>query len=122
MTCISLSKWSNVENVSRKHFKKGFKITRTIFKLQNFFAKTRGGVKTAVGSILSLVSGNYHENFGSVVMEMVSFCLKIRHVFGDTLLTERSIGAGPPVIIQLSGLYVRELALFSGRMKILNKI
>jgi hypothetical protein len=43
MTCISLSKWSNVENVSRKHFKKGFKITRTIFKLQNFFAKTRGG-------------------------------------------------------------------------------
>ena len=79
-------------------------------------------MKTALGSILSLVSGNYHEDFGSVVMEMVSFCLKIRHVFGDTLLTERSIGAGPPVIIQLSGLYVRELALFSGRMKILNKI
>ena len=37
-------------------------------------------------------------------MEMASFSLKIRHVFGDTLLTERSIGAGPPVIIQLSGL------------------
>jgi hypothetical protein len=34
-------------------------------------------------------------------MEMASFSLKIRHVFGDTLLTERSIGAGPPVIIQL---------------------
>ena len=35
---------------------------------------------------------------------MASFSLKIRHVFGDTLLTERSIGAGPPVIIQLSGI------------------
>ena len=33
-------------------------------------------------------------------MEMASFCLKIRHVFGFTitLMTERSIGAGPPVI------------------------
>jgi hypothetical protein len=60
-------------------------------------------VKTAVGSELSLVSGTYHENFGSVVIEMASFSLKIRHVFGDTSLTERSIGAGPPVIIQLSG-------------------
>ena len=62
-------------------------------------------MKTAVGSELSLVSGTYHENFGSVVMEMASFSLKIRHVFGDTSLTERSIGAGPPVIIQLSGHY-----------------
>jgi hypothetical protein len=35
-------------------------------------------------------------------MEMASFSLKIRHVFGFTWLTERSIGAGPPVIIQLS--------------------
>jgi hypothetical protein len=39
-------------------------------------------------------------------MEMASFCLKIRHVFGFTWLTERSIGAGPPVIIQLSGFAV----------------
>ena len=61
-------------------------------------------MKTAVGSELSLVSGTYHENKVSVVMEMASFSLKIRHVFGDTLLTERSIGAGPPVIIQLSEL------------------
>jgi hypothetical protein len=61
-------------------------------------------VKTAVGSELSLVSGTYHENKVSVVMEMASFCLKIRHVFGFTSMTERSIGAGPPVIIQLSGL------------------
>jgi hypothetical protein len=36
-------------------------------------------------------------------MEMVSFCLKIRHVFGFTSLTERSIESGPPVIMQLSG-------------------
>ena len=62
-------------------------------------------MKTAVamGSELSLVSGTYHENKVSVVMEMASFCLKIRHVFGFTSMTERSIGAGPPVIIQLSG-------------------
>ena len=64
-------------------------------------------MKTAVGSELSLVSGTYHENFGSVVMEMASFSLKIRHVFGDTSLTERSIGAGPPVIIQLSGIFLK---------------
>ena len=45
-------------------------------------------------------------------MEMASFCLKIRHVFGFTWLTERSIGAGPPVIIQLSGLcsYINKMA------------
>jgi hypothetical protein len=59
-------------------------------------------VKTAVGSELSLVSGNYYDNKVSVVMEMASFCLKIRHVFADTSLTERSKEAGPPVIIQLS--------------------
>jgi hypothetical protein len=35
-------------------------------------------------------------------MEMASVFIKIRHFFGDTSLTERSIGAGPPVIIQLS--------------------
>jgi hypothetical protein len=38
---------------------------------QIFFAcKNQGGVKTAVGSELSLVSGTYHENKVSVVMEM----------------------------------------------------
>jgi hypothetical protein len=49
-------------------------------------------VKTAVGSELSLVSGTYHEKKVSVVMEMASFCLKIRHVFVFTLLTEQSTG------------------------------
>jgi hypothetical protein len=57
---------------------------------------------------MSLVSGTYHENKVSVVMEMASFSLKIRHAFGDTLLTERSIGAGPPVIIQLSDINQHE--------------
>jgi hypothetical protein len=42
-------------------------------------------------------------NFGPVVMEMVSANVKIRHFFGFTSLTERSFGAGPTVIIQLSG-------------------
>ena len=56
-------------------------------------------MKSSVGSILSLFSGNYHEDFGSVVMEMASFCLKIRHIFGFTSLAERSVGEGPPVII-----------------------
>ena len=41
-------------------------------------------------------------------MEMASFCLKICHVFADISLTERSIGAGPPVIIQLSGANARD--------------
>jgi hypothetical protein len=66
------------------------------------FCKSQGGVKTAVGSELSLVSGNYYENKVSVVMEMASFFIKIRHFFADTSLTERSIGAGPPVIIHFS--------------------
>ena len=70
---------------------------------KTFLQKPGGWEKMAVGSELSLISGTYHDNFGSVVMEMASFSLKIRHVFGDTSLTERSIGAGPPVIIQLSG-------------------
>jgi hypothetical protein len=51
-------------------------------------------------------------------MEMASFCLKIRHVFGFTSMTERSIGAGPPVIIQLSGengRKVKAIALLFGK-------
>jgi hypothetical protein len=96
--------FEKVENLYQKNFKNLFKTTRTILSAK-LFCKNQGGVKTAVGSELSLVSGTYHENKVSVVMEMASFSLKIRHVFGDTLLTERSIGAGPPVIIQLSGVH-----------------
>jgi hypothetical protein len=44
-----------------------------------------------------------HGNYKPVVMEMASANVKLRHIFGFTLLTERSIGAGPPDIIQLSG-------------------
>jgi hypothetical protein len=79
-------------------------------------------VKTAVGSELSLVSGNYYENKVSVVMEMASFSLKIRHVFADTSLTERSIGAGPPVIIQLSGLYSVPTILSGWSSSLISKI
>jgi hypothetical protein len=75
-------------------------------------------VKTAVGSELSLVSGTYHENKVSVVMEMASFSLKIRHFFGFTSLTERSIGAGPPVIIQLSGALRLKISLLITKLSI----
>ena len=40
-------------------------------------------MKTAV----SQVSGDYHEVFGPVAMEMASYGVKIRHVFGETFLT-----------------------------------
>ena len=60
---------------------------------QNASSKTRGtdalcqgGVKAVSGLKLSLVSGDYHEDGGSVVMEMASIVVKIRHVFGDTFL------------------------------------
>ncbi len=43
-------------------------------------------MKTVSGLKLSLVSGKYHEDGGSVVMEMASNVVKIRHVFGDTFL------------------------------------
>jgi hypothetical protein len=56
---------------------------RTVLSVK-LFCKKQGCVKTAVGSELSLVSGNYYENKASVVIEMASFCLKIRHVFADT--------------------------------------
>jgi hypothetical protein len=42
------------------------------------------------------------ENYGQVVMEMAWANVKIRHFFGFTSLTERSVGAGPPVIILYS--------------------
>ena len=74
--CISFTK---VEKISRKHLKK--------FKNQKNSVKTRGGgVKTVSGLRLSLVSGKYHEDGGSVVMEMASYGVKIRHVFCFTCL------------------------------------
>jgi hypothetical protein len=72
-----LTKWSKVENISQ-NLNKRFKTTRTIniyLQKPNLLQKTRrggGGVKTAVGLELSLVSGNYHEVFGPVVMEIAS--------------------------------------------------
>jgi hypothetical protein len=42
MTCISLSKWSKVENLYRKNLKNRFKTTRTIYDLQNWCENGRG--------------------------------------------------------------------------------
>jgi hypothetical protein len=99
-----LTKWSKAECLSRKHFKKESKQPEVDnYIISKNVLQKPGGVKTAVGSELSVGSGNYYENKVSVVMEMASFFIKIRHVFADTSMTERSIGAGPPVIIQLSG-------------------
>ena len=37
-------------------------------------------------------------------MDLASAEAKIRHVFGDTLITEASIGAAPPdILVKLSG-------------------
>ena len=68
----------------------------------HLFAKTRGGVKTAAGSEMSQVSGNYHEHKEPVVMVMVSievislcyahecFVLCDNFVFEQTLLFMRT--------------------------------
>ena len=41
------------------------------------------------GSDANLVSGNYHEKYGPVVMEMASAKAEIRHVFGFTFFAEQ---------------------------------
>ena len=41
-------------------------------------------MKTAAGSEMSSVSGNYHEQKEPDVMVMASIDVKIRHVFGFT--------------------------------------
>ena len=46
-------------------------------------------MKAAAGSDLSLVSGDYHEDGETVVMEMASIYVKIRHVFCFTCLAEK---------------------------------
>ena len=43
--------------------------------------KPGGSVKAAVGSDLSLVAGDYHGYGETVVMEMASIYVRIRHVF-----------------------------------------
>ena len=57
---------------------------KTLGKPIVFYKKKQGGVKASAGSQMSLVSGNYHEDKVFAVMEMASFCMKIRHVFADT--------------------------------------
>jgi hypothetical protein len=58
------------------------------------FSENQGGVEIVAGSNPSLVSGNYHEKYGSVVMEMASAKAEICHVFGFTFFCR----TGPPVI------------------------
>ena len=65
------------------------KSTRTNIKNNIKLCKNQGGVKAAVGSDSSLVSGNYYEDGETVVMDMASFYVKIRHVFWDTFLFEK---------------------------------
>ena len=67
------------------------KSTRTNIKNNIKLYKNQGGVKAAVGSDSSLVSGEYHEDGETVVMDMASFYVKIRHVFWDTFLGYNSM-------------------------------
>jgi hypothetical protein len=62
-----------------------------------------GGWKRRLKLRIAVGQWQLCENYGPVVMEMASANVKIRHFFGFTSMTERSIGAGPPVVIQLSG-------------------
>ena len=40
-------------------------------------------------------------------MDLASAEAEIRHVFGDTPITEASIGAAPPdILVKLSGIYI----------------
>ena len=42
-------------------------------------------------------------------MDLASAEAEIRHVFGDTPITEASIGAAPPdILVKLSGLYTQQ--------------
>ena len=47
-------------------------------------------------------------------MDLASAEAEIRHVFGDTPITEASIGAAPPdILVKLSGIIILRLATFS---------
>ena len=46
-------------------------------------------------------------------MDLASAEAEIRHVFGDTLITEASIGAAPPdILVKLSGFTSRDGHVF----------
>jgi hypothetical protein len=98
-----LSKWSKVENLSRKHFnlKKDSKQRELYLICKTVLQKSRGckncrGLKIEHGQWELPCHGN------GVIFASKSAI----NVFGDTVLTERRIGAGPPVIIQHSGVCV----------------
>ena len=48
-------------------------------------------------------------------MDLASAEAEIRHVFGDTPITEASIGAAPPdILVKLSGLYLSGASMSLG--------
>jgi hypothetical protein len=82
------------KNIS-KHFKNRFKYRENTAKPEQncknlkFFKENQGYVEIVAGSDANLVSGNYHEKYGPVVMEMASAKAEIRHVFGFTFFAEQ---------------------------------
>ena len=91
--CTSCMSFAKTKKTFRKDGIKKIENNKNekIYKNYKKSLKNQGGVKTAAGSDLSLVSGDYHEDGELAVMAMASISLKIRHVFGDTFLTENCI-------------------------------
>ena len=83
---VSQNRYHHKESIIKQN---RLKSTRTNIKNNIKLCKNQGGVKAAVGSDSSLVSGNYYEDGETVVMDMASFYVKIRHVFWDTFLFEK---------------------------------
>ena len=71
-------------------------IPRKLKKQNKILQKNQEGVKVEPASKLSLVSGNYLQPKVPDGVDLASAEAEIRHVFGDTPITEASIGAAPP--------------------------
>ena len=86
-------------------------IPRKLKKQNKILQKNQEGVKVEPASKLSLVSGNYLQPKVPDGVDLASAEAEIRHVFGDTPITEASIGAAPPGnnIAQWLGLTPRDL-------------
>ena len=83
--------------MSGKHTKKPTKFyTAKTQKTKQNSAKNQEGVKVEPASKLSLVSGHYLWPKVPDGVDLASAEAEIRHVFGDTPITEASVGAAPP--------------------------
>ena len=89
-------------------------IPRKLKKQNKILQKNQEGVKVEPVSKLSLVSGNYLQPKVPDGVDLASAEAEIRHVFGDTPITEASIGAAPPGnnIAQCLTLFPIYLSLF----------